>query len=223
MTRMTNARVAGFAQLAYIVAGISNEVLMGRVNSAEGAAARIARFGQHATEVRISILLTLVECISAFVMAVALYAITSDQNRELSMLALICRVVEGMFLCFGITGDLQLLWLAGAQTGLAPPDLAATNGLGAFLLLPSGSIGAIFFAIGNTIFSYLLLRGRLIPVAIAGWGVVASALLVVGLPLHTAGFFTGFLADLQWLPEILFAFGLALWLLIRGVSAPATR
>jgi hypothetical protein len=85
---------------------------------------------------------------------------------------------------------------------------------------------AIFFAIGSTIFSWLLLRGRMIPVLLAWLGVVASALLVVILPLQVAGLFGGAMSWsssitwLVWLPMLVYEVLLALWLLIKGVKAP---
>jgi hypothetical protein len=74
------------------------------------------------------------------------------------------------------------------------------------------------------VFSYLLLRGRMIRGSIAWLGVFASGLLVVVLPLQLAGFSTGPLAGYyQWLPALVFQVVLALWLLIKGVATPATR
>ena len=83
---------------------------------------------------------------------------------------------------------------------------------------------AIFFAVGSTLFSWLLLRGRLIPVALAWLGVLASVLLVVVLPLQLAGLFGGpmtwsaSITWLVWLPMLVFELVLALWLLIKGVA-----
>jgi hypothetical protein len=85
---------------------------------------------------------------------------------------------------------------------------------------------AFFFAVGSTLFSWLLLRGRLIPVALAWLGVIASALLVVILPLQLAGLFGGptswsaSVTWLIWLPMLVFELVLALWLLIKGVAMP---
>lgn len=76
----------------------------------------------------------------------------------------------------------RLLWLATTGAGAGVPDVATASALGAFLLMPGTPIGATFFAVGSTIFSYLLLRGRLVPVPLAWLGVLASVLLVVGLP-----------------------------------------
>jgi hypothetical protein len=88
---------------------------------------------------------------------------------------------------------------------------------------------AIFFAVGSTIFSWLLLRGQMIPVPLAWLGVIASALLVVILPLQVAGVFGGPMAWsdsitwIVWLPALVFEIALALWLLIKGVAVPIAR
>jgi hypothetical protein len=207
MTRTTNARVAGFTFLFYIAAGIASLALSGR---------------PHATDV-----LSLFTSLSALVLGVTLYGITREQDPDLAMLALICRVVEGLNGVAGISGTLRLLWLATA-TGANAPDIEATHALGAFLL-NGGGAGPIFFAVGSTLFSWLFLRGRMVPVALAWLGVLASILLVVITPLQTAGLFGGSgswgssVTWLMWLPMLVFEVTLALWLLIKGVAAPATR
>jgi hypothetical protein len=220
MTRTTNARLAGFTYLFYMGVGISNEVLMGRAKGAEGVAAKLASIAEHATEVRIATVLALLECLSAIVLGVALYGVTRDVDHELALLALVCRAAEGIINSINITSNLELLWLAQARNGVGGLDAAATHALGTFLLIPGGPLAAIFFAVGSALFSYLLLRGRLVPGALAGWGIFASVLLVVGLPLQVAGFFMGPLTGYQWVPAIGYALVLGLWLLIKGVAAP---
>src|SRR5512133_576985 len=83
---------------------------------------------------------------------------------------------------------------------------------------------AIYFTVSSLIFSLLLLRGKLIPVALAQIGVIASVLLVVALPLQLAGLFGGSMSWsasitwLVWLPMLVFEVAPALWLMIRGVN-----
>jgi hypothetical protein len=157
---------------------------------------------------------------------VTLYALTREPDRDLAMLALICRVAEGLS-GLVMPGTLMLLWLATAS-GPAAPDKASGEALGAFLLrLEGSSPAAMFFAVGSTLFSWLLLRGRLIPVPLAALGVVASALLAVVLPLQLAGLigasvnnFFSALTWLVWLPMLVFEVTLAAWLLVNG-AAPA--
>ena len=223
MTRRANARISGFTFLLYIAVTLTAMVLSGRATSGEGTAAKLASIAQHASDVRITVVLDLLQCFSALVLAVTLYAITRLQDPDLAMLALTCRVGEGVIGAVGIPRTLGLLWLA-TNAGAGAPEPAAAHALGAFLLRGDVALTATFFAVGSTLFSYLLLRGRMIPVPLAWLGVVASVLLVVGLPLQLAGFLRGTLTSLMWLPMLAFEVPLALWLLIKGVAiAPPAR
>ena len=224
-SRQFYARLAGFTILVYIAVGIANEVLFHRATSGDGTAAILASVGAHASDVRAITLLKLLECFSALVLAVAMYRITRDEDHELATLAMACRVGEGVIGATGIPSILGMLWLSTAGAGASGPDAATANTLAAYLLMPVPSIpiGAIFFAVGSTIFSYLLLRGRMVPVPLAWLGVLASLLLVVWLPLQLVGFLQGPLTGYQWVPAFVFQPLLGLWLLIKGVATPALR
>ena len=171
MTYKTNARLAGFMFLLYIVTGIASMVLFGQATSgAEGTAATLASLAQHALLVRLTAVLTLLTFFIAVVLAVALYALTRDVDRDLAMLALCCRVSEGVLNAIYAFVPLGLLWLATADAELGVPDAATANALGALLLKVPGwgmIIGGTVFAVGSTIYSYLFLRARSIPVPLA--------------------------------------------------------
>jgi hypothetical protein len=137
------------------------------------------------------------------------------------MLALTCRVAEGIA-GMDVSGTLGLLWLA-TTTEATALDVGGASALGAFFLKMGKTMGAsaTFFAVGSTLFSWLLLRGRMIPVALAWLGVLASILLLVCLPLVLAGLLAGPVTTFMWLPMLLFEVVLALWLIIKGVRPPA--
>ncbi|MBK9067093.1 MAG: DUF4386 family protein [Gemmatimonadetes bacterium] len=90
-------------------------------------------------------------------------------------------------------------------------------------------VAAIFFAVGSTTFAWLLLRGRLIPVALARLGVFASVLLIVILGLQRAGLAGGpsgwgsSLTWLIWLPMLAFELTFAGWLLTTGGTSAVAR
>ncbi len=227
MTRTTNARLAGFMFLFYIATGLASMVLFGRATGAEGTAAKLASIAQHASLVRVTVLLTLLQFVDAVVLAVALYALTRDQDSDLAVLALSFRVSEGVIAAISAVRTLGLLSVATAATAAAGPDAAAAIALGALLLKMggwAGLIAATCFALGSTLYSYLFLRARSIPVPLAWLGVLASVLLVVALPLQLAGFLRGPVTWFMWMPMLVFEVALALWLLIKGVAArgPAT-
>jgi len=170
MNRRTNARVAGFTFVFYIVAGMASLSMSGRTQVTE--------------------VLGVFTSLSALVLGVTLYALTHEQDPDLALLGLVCRVVEA------VSDEV--------------------------------TVAATFFAVGSTLFAWLLLRGRMIPAPIAGFGVVASVLLVVILLVQRAGVFgaavnwSSSVAWIIWLPMLVFEVALALWLVIRGV-APAAR
>ena len=224
MTRTTNARIAGFTYLFYIAVAFPSMVLFNRATSGEGAAVRLASVAPHAADLRLAVVLDLLSCFSALVLAVSLYGVTRDEDQEIAMLGMAFRVGEGVIGAANLPKTLALLWLGTAGMSAGAPDAATSNALGAFLLMPVGSatISAVFFAVGSTLFSYLLLRGRMIPVSLARLGVLASLLLVVLLPLQGAGIVHGPMLAYMWLPMLVFEVAVALWFLIKGV-APARQ
>jgi hypothetical protein len=164
VTLRTNTRIAGFAYYLYFAAGI------GSLAAGRGP---------------VSSVLSLFESLSALLLGVSLYAITRDEDRDLALLAMMCRVVEA------VPGD-----------------------------------GAFFFAVGSLIFCWLLLRGRMIPAALAWLGVAASGMMVVLVPLQRGGVISGQdwsspITWLLWLPMLIFELAFAAWLLVKGVEPSA--
>ena len=220
-TRKTWARIAGLMFLLYIAVGMTQMVIGGV--SGEDTAAKLASMAQHAATIRINVVLTLVICFIALILAVALHAITREQNADLATLALMCRVGESLIAAVTIPTTLGLLALATAA-GPNAPHTADTYAFASVLLSAdswSPSISAIFFAVGSAIFSWLLLRGRMIPAALAWLGVLVSVLWLVGLPLQLVGVLPGSVTWLIYLPMAAFEIPLALWLLVKGVALPA--
>ena len=234
MTRRTNAKAVGFAFLVYIAAALSGMILSSRAASGEGIAARLAGIARHAPIMRLAVVLGLVGCFCALVLAVTLYAITRDQDPDLALLAMTCLFANGVIGAVSLPRDVGKLWLATAA-GTDAPDPAANEGsvgfelraaMGALLMkLPNWNptVGETFFAVGCMIFAWLLLRGLMVPVALAGLGVFASILPVILLPVRLVGIPLGPANELMWLPMLVFEVVLAFWLIFIGAAVPARR
>jgi hypothetical protein len=224
MPRQFYARLAGFMFLFYIAIGIASMVLFNQATGgAGGTAAKLAGIARHAPLVRLTALFGLLTFFVAVILAVALYVLTRDQGSNLALLALYCRVGEGMINAFSAVMTLGLLSVATASTAAAASDSAAAHALGDLLLKQDGSgtlISSTCFAVGSMLYSYLFLRARSIPVPLAWLGIIASLLLVVALPLQIAGLING--NRFTWIPMLVFEVTLGLWLLIKGVAAPTT-
>ena len=225
MTRRTNAKAVGFAFLVYIAAALSGMILSSRAASGEGIAAKLAGIAHHAPIMRLAVLLGLVGCFCALVLAVTLYAITRDQDPDLALLAMTCLFANGVIGAVSLPRDVGKLWLATAA-GTVAPDPAAAAAMGALLMkVPNWNptIGETFFAVGCMIFAWLLLRGLMVPVALAWLGVFASILPVILLPVRLVGIPLGTANEFMWLPMLVFEVVLAFWLIFRGAAVPARR
>lgn len=223
MTRQTSARIAGFTYLFYIATALPAMLLFESAARADGIAARLAAIGQHASDVRLVVLLLVLDCVVALVLAVGLYGITRDEDHDLALLAFSCRVGEGVVAAIPALATLGLLWLATAK---AAPDAMSAQALAGFLLrvrVWGTTISATFFAVGSTLFSWLLLRSRAVPVPLAWLGIVASVPLVLVFPAQLIGALTGPIDVFIALPMLVFEVVLGLWLLFKGVAPhPAT-
>lgn len=116
-----------------------------------------------------------------------------------------------------------------AITRTEDPDLAMLALTCRVIEAIPGQPGELFFAVGSTLFAWLLLRGRMIPAALGWLGVLASALLVAILLLQRAGPSGGAMSWassmtwLVWFPMLVFEVTLALWLLFKGIAGPPQR
>ncbi len=226
MTRNTNARLAGFFFLFYIATALAEMMVFAQASRGEGIAAKLASIAQHEPLVRLAAVLVFLTFVDAVALAVGLYGLTRDEDRDLSVLALSCRLGEGILAAVAAVRMMGLLSVAKASVGAAPPDAAAARALGAMLLQQDNAstlVGATCFAIGSTIFAYLFLRARSIPAWLAWVGFLGSAILVVALPIQLAGVFRGPATQLIWIPVAVFEVVLGIWFLIRGAAAPVRR
>lgn len=225
MTRTGNSRLAGTTFLLYIATGIGSMYMMSQVTAgAEGAAARLAAIAQHEMAHRVNVLLTLLQAACAVILGVTLYALTRDEDRELALLGLCSRFTEGVIAVVSTVNGLALLRLATANRGATGADAASVQGLESLLKEADSAtflITATCFAIGSTLFCYLLLRARTIPVSLAWVGLIASVLLVIGLPLGILGIVQAGMTI--WMPMLVFEIWFALWLIFKGVAAPQAR
>ena len=128
---------------------------------------------------------------SAVILALTLFVVTRVEQPAVAALGMIFRVAEG---ALGPVLDLTGITLSR-------PTL----------------VDATLFAIGSTFFCWLLLRGGMLPRALGWIGMIASVILVVGLPLQLAGRLAAPLATLMWMPMLAFEVPAGVWLLARGV------
>ncbi|HKA37585.1 MAG TPA: DUF4386 domain-containing protein [Thermoanaerobaculia bacterium] len=224
MTLRNNARVAGVAFLLYIAFAFPSMMLFGRATSGEAMPAKLSNVADHAANVRISVLLSVLCCFCALTLAATLYRLTRDVDPDLARIAMLCRAGEGIVGGAALPVTAAVLWVATAMRAGSLEAVSAQS-LAAFLLKAgewNTLVGSILFAAGSTLFAWLFLRGRLIPVWLAWVGVIGSALVLLVIWLRLAGLAEGLVTQVVWLPVAIFELVLAFRLILKGTAAPAT-
>ncbi len=218
MTIRTNARLAGFMFLFYIVSGIIGMIFFDQATKGADPAAKLASIATHLSQTSVAFLFALIGIFNALILGLALYALTRDEDRDLALLALTCRVVEGVINAVPALAIIALLSLA---TGSVPANAETTNALAALLLKAQTwtiAVAATAFAAGSALFAYLFLRARTIPAWLAWLGLAASIQLFVTVPFTGLGLVRGAAIGLMWLPMLIFEVALGLLLLIKGTT-----
>lgn len=210
MTVKANSRLAGFMFLFYIASGLLPGWLFRPISAAEGTAGKLAAMAAHPLLTRSGALFSLVNMTNALILGAALYALTRMIDRDLALIALLFRAAEGILAPVGAFTRRALLAIAIDPA----PDLPLAN----VLLKTQGFaflLGSTCFAAGSTVFAFLFLRSRSIPVWLAWLGFVGSLLILIGLPVQILGLLPTPLDSLMWIPIAFFEVIFAFWLFFR--------
>lgn len=212
MTRNGFARLAGFMFLFYIANGIADMVISGRIERGESDAAILVNIARHVDVMHFTTFLTLLTGIDAILLGVALYAITRDFGHDLAIMALMFRVAEGVNGAMAGANKMHTIEFATRSRG-------GSGELATYVLHSGGgiTIGGTLFACGSAIFAYLILRGRVLPAWLARFGIAASVVLLIALPMQMCGIRV---TPLIWAPMAVFEVVGGVWLLVRGAGNP---
>jgi len=154
------------------------------------------------------------------VLAVAFYAILKPVNPSLALLAAFWRLGEAVILGhMTLNGMMVLDILAQPSLSLAfsPMQIQALAALYIGTQGDEFSIGLIYYALGSTLFCYLLLKSGYVPRLLAGWGMLASALALASTLAIIVFPAAGSIAPGCYAPVGLFEIAAGVWLLALGI------
>jgi hypothetical protein len=220
------ARAAGLLYLLTNATAIFAFSLSGTFMVRNDPAATAANISGSESLFRLAVASELVTIAGVIPLAVGLYVVLRPVSRDLALLALLWRIMENCVLAVITFSTFTALALIASGGYMAAGDMAEVEGL-AFSLLRVHAygfqVGFLFLGLGSTLFSYLWLKSGYIPKAIAAWGIFASALMaIVALGIIVWPPLYGVVTMAYMAPMGIYEIGLGLWLLIRGISLPAT-
>ncbi len=157
------------------------------------------------------------------VLAVAFYTLLRRVNPALALLAAFWRLGEAVILghmTLNAMTVLHLLQDPAMSAVFSPGQLQALASLSIAVQGDEFRIGLLYYSLGSTLFCYLLLKSRYVPVVLAWWGLLASiagavcTVLILVLPR------VDFLAPGCFAPVGIFELVTGAWLLIAGIRTP---
>lgn len=215
MTLRNDARLAGVIYLAYTVFAMASAIIYGNAVAGADMLQRLSNMTHMLTEVRVTVLLDLLQVLCALGLAVTLYRLTSGVDKTLAMIAMLFRAGEGLLGTSAITSKLQLMQLATT----AQDHAANATLLGGYVFNKPDTVFSEFcFVIGGTLFAYLFLRGKLIPLLLAWIGVITIGAQAVCVSLQIAGFLSESVVDKIWFLIMIYEIPLGIWLIVKGIK-----
>jgi Domain of unknown function (DUF4386) len=218
--RMSIARVTAALLLTATVASLVSTALLNPILNGSPYLLKIA---SHQDRVVLGAFFELISAFASAGIAISLYPVLRPHGEGLALGAAGFRVIEGALYVVSAIGVLLLLKL-GQDVGLAgrAPGSQTTGALLRTLRDQSGLTGVMAFCIGASLYYYVFYRSRLIPRWLSGWGLAGTALALVAAMLvlfRAAGYMSTTQVVLS-IPIGVNEIVLAIWLIVRGFSAP---
>lgn len=219
------AKVAGFTFLfAMAIVVLANYGISFRLIVPGNAVETAQNIMAHETLFRINIACNLLYLITVIAMLSALYVILKPVNRNIALVAAFCRLVYALM--WGITalnmfGTLRLLGDAAYLPVFKTDQLQTLARLHLTASWDAYYLGLPFWGLASTVCSYLWLRSRYIPRALAAFGVISSAWCVfcafafIVSPNFQNTVHPGWFD----MPMVIFEMALGLWLLLKGLRS----
>jgi len=222
-TQRTAACVAGAAYLIALVPAVFAEIYVrGQLVVAGNAAQTALNIVAHERLFRLGIASNLAVFAIDIVLITALYVVLTPVNRSLALLALGWGLVETAILVVATLSDFNVLRILSGAEYLNVFELDRLQTLARLSVGTHGdvyNVGLVFAGLRSTTFCYLWFKSRLIPRALAGFGVVAS--LLMGVCAYSFIIFSGLAAivpvGIYGGPIFLFELTMGAWLVFKGL------
>ena len=156
-------------------------------------------------------------------LAVAFYVMLKPVSAATALLASFWRLGEAVILGHMTLNSMvvvHILTHANHSAGFSAGQLQALAGIYLGAQGAEFGIGLVFYALGSTLFCYLLLKSRYVPGILAWWGFLGSivalfsSLTIIVFPSASG------IAPACYVPVGTFEIAAGFWLLIRGIRLP---
>ncbi|HUG10222.1 MAG TPA: DUF4386 domain-containing protein [Opitutaceae bacterium] len=222
--QQTAARVVGALYLIQMATAVFGQIFVRDALIVRGDLAKTAENIAASEQLfRLSIAGDLITYSGVIVLAWAFYVVVKPVDKNLALLAVFFRLVENAVLFVATIGSMMVLRFLSVSGNMEAFEPGQLHAMVSFAIRFQGvgmSFAFILLGLGSTVFSYLLLKSRYVPKAIAVWGIFASLVLAAG-PLAIIVFPPLAVMGISYMaPMGIFEVGLGFWLLFKGLRLP---
>ena len=218
-TDKNTSRFIGAVFLIQAIASfIAGSMLPGVLNISDNIIDTMNSLANNALRVRVGIVVELITVIALIILSVLLFLVLKNQSSKIALVALGLRLTEVALLAGSRIETFSLLRISQASVSEGHPAYLQTLGNLAYETQEFAyAVNMVFFALGGTIFYYLLLQSRYVPRWLAAFGLVAAPLAFIGTVIELLGYSVPLFV---FLPNLPFELTIGVWLLIKGFSNP---
>ena len=209
-------RFLGAAFLLQAVASaVSNLILLEPLIVPGNIIDSMINIANNALQMRASIVVEMITVIGVIMLGSLLFVTLKKQNGKIALVALGLYLVEVALLAVSRIAAFALLRISQESVIAGHPAYLQTLGNLFFELQDFGNwLHMLPFALGATLFYYLLYKSGFLPRALSLFGLIAAPLALVGTLVVLLGYD---LPRIVFLPNLPFELGIGVWLLVKGI------
>jgi len=222
MNTKSISRICGVLYISTVLAFLlSNLFLKQQLVDAENISNTFKLVADNAFQYRLAVSIDFVAMVAVMALVFSLYVILKPVNPYLALLALGLRIGEVVLQAGAKVPDYLLLTVSQLAVSSSGTGVAELDYLGQMLIAGSTQavwLSFVFLSIGSLFNNFLFYKGKAIPVALAVYGLISTAL-------YTLGSVLALIIDLpesanfgMLLPLVLFELLLGFYLAIFGIK-----
>jgi hypothetical protein len=222
----TFRRSAIIVGVLFIIATVANLLSTSLTRSLVNASDYLTSLSASGNQVLVGGFFALIAAFASASIAIALYPVLKRYNDGLALGSVGFRLIEGVFYIVDIVGLFLLLTLSQAFVKAGAPGDSYFQAVGTFIQAGRDWANFVFgvsaFSLGALLYYVVLYQSKLIPRWLAGWGILGAACSLSAAVLMLFGLAPYSLPMLVLiLPIAVQEMVLAIWLIVKGFTAPA--
>jgi hypothetical protein len=164
-----------------------------------------------------TILVDMLTALGIIFLGAMLYTALREQNEKIALTALGFYILEAALLAVSRIAAFSLIGISQAYVVAPSPAYLLTMGNLAFQSMDfvGSTLHMLAFCFGGILFYGLLVKSRVVPVALSLWGLIAILPMLVGTLTQIFGHSIPFIFYVPYVP---FELVMAVWILVKGIQ-----